>query len=566
MAEPRQTSPILPAQDLDSEAFWAGCREGRLSLPSCETCGSVAFPPRRWCGRCACVTRGVWNAEAPTGRVVSFTVTPGGFRPGLADAYTLAIVQLDDAPEVRLTLRVVGAGERSAVAIGINDRVVVAFEHHEEWSVPVAQPLCGGDPDQSVPSGLVPPVRGAPGRNVPMVNVAGPRPEDQVVIAGVGRSEVGRRLFRSDLDLTLDAARRAVADAGITLADIDGVATYPGAGVGPPGYSGPHTHDVLGALGISPRWHRAGAEGAGQLQPLFDAVLAVAAGLCRHALVYRTSTESTAAALMKEGRIGPPAMGPAAGFAQWLVPFDAVTPAHWLAPYQQRHMFEFGTTRAQVGVVSVVAREHAAVHPHGILTTSLTLDDHADARMISSPIGLLDCDIPVDGAIAIVVSRTDVADTLRPGAAVAIEAMGAAVGHPPSWHQWPDLTTMAAHGAASSMWSRTTIQPADVDVAQLYDGFAFLALYWLEALGFCGLGEAGAFVGDGQALRVGGALPLNTAGGQLSGGRLHGWGLLEEAIHQVRGTAIGVQVPRADVAVASTGGGPIAGCVLLRRR
>ena len=537
---------------------------------------------------------GVWEAHAPTGRVVSFTVTPGGFRPGLAHTYTLAVVQLDEAPDVRLTLRIVGSsadpGEPAPVGdrdlageVEIDDRVAVAFEHHDGWSVPVARLVTAvagkaslrvaaqsdatPAPGSAVAQpGVLRPGQAVPMVNVPMVNVAGRRPEDEVVIAGVGRSEVGRRLLRSDLDLTLEAAQRAVADAGLTLADIDGLATYPGAGMGPPGYSGPHTHDVAGALGIAPRWHRAGAEGSGQLQPLFDGVLAVAAGLCRHALVYRTGTESTAAALMKEGRIAAPAFGPASGFTQWLVPFDAVTPAHWLAPYQHRHMHDFGTTRAQVGAVSVVAREHASVHPNGILTSPITPHDHAEARMISSPIGLLDCDIPVDGAIAVVVSRADAADTLRPGAAVAIEAMGTAVGHAPSWHQWPDLTTMAAHGAASSMWSRTDLQPADVDVAQLYDGFAFLALYWLEALGFCGHGEAGGFVGDGSAVRLDGSLPLNTSGGQLSGGRLHGWGLLEEAIHQVRGTAMGVQVAGANVAVASAGGGPIAGCVLLRSR
>ena len=122
---------------------------------------------------------------------------------------------------------------------------------------------------------------------------------------------------------------------------------------------------------------------------------------------------------------------------------------------------------------------------------------------------------------------------------------------------------MAATGAAKHLWSRTSLRPADVDAVQLYDGFSVLALVWLEALGFCKPGEGGAFVEGGSRIGLGGELPLNTSGGQLSAGRLHGYGLVHESVLQLRGQAGDRQVAGAQVVAVSNGGGPIAGTMLL---
>jgi acetyl-CoA acetyltransferase len=151
-----------------------------------------------------------------------------------------------------------------------------------------------------------------------------------------------------------------------------------------------------------------------------------------------------------------------------------------------------------------------------------------------------------------------------------VNAVGTALRGRASWDQFDDPTSMAARDAAASMWERTDLKPADVDVAQLYDGFSILAMVWLEALGFCGRGESGAFVADGTAIGRQGVLPLNTAGGQLSGGRLHGFGLIHEACIQLRGEGGERQVIRRgnawpEVAAVSNGGGPIAGTLLLTR-
>ena len=128
------------------------------------------------------------------------------------------------------------------------------------------------------------------------------------------------------------------------------------------------------------------------------------------------------------------------------------------------------------------------------------------------------------------------------------------------------MTTMSARDAAAHMWSRTDLGPADVDVAELYDGFSFVALAWLEALGFCGHGEGGAFIEGGDRIALDGEVPLNTHGGQLSAGRLHGYGFVHEAMVQLRGEGGARQVQgRPEVAVVANGGGPVAGAMLLTR-
>jgi acetyl-CoA acetyltransferase len=190
------------------------------------------------------------------------------------------------------------------------------------------------------------------------------------------------------------------------------------------------------------------------------------------------------------------------------------------------------------------------------------MDDYLSARMISDPFGLLDCDVPVDGSVAFVVSTAAAApDCDHP---IRVEACGGSMGEG-GWDQRADYPKMASAEAAAEMWSRTELKPQDVHVAELYDGFTFLTLAWLEALGFCDDGEAGPFVEGATRIALDGALPLNTYGGQLSAGRMHGNWVLHEACVQLRGEAAQRQVAKRDVAVVSNGGGPIAGCMLLTR-
>ena len=379
--------------------------------------------------------------------------------------------------------------------------------------------------------------------------------ERRAIISGAAQSDIGRRLHRSGLDLTVEAALRAIDDAGLTVADIDGISTYPGSGGPFGGASGAELHE---ALRFSLDWRDGGLETSGQLGAVHKAALAVAAGLARHVLVFRTVVEGSGGPM----RAGGGGMGGMPPSMQYLIPYGVTSAANWIACYARRHMHEYGTTREQLGAIAINARANAASNPSAVYTEPMTMDDYLSVRWVSEPFCLYDCDVPCDGSTAVVVSHRDYApDT--PHGAVHINAMGTAIRGRPSWDQFDDLTTMAMRDSAASLWERTELTPADVDTAQLYDGFSWLSMAWLEAFGFCGKGEGGPFVEEGH-IRPDGSLPLNTWGGQLSGGRLHGFGFLHEGIMQLRGTA-NIQVPDCEVAAIGAGGGPESGALLLTR-
>jgi len=393
--------------------------------------------------------------------------------------------------------------------------------------------------------------------------------ERRACISGIGQSEVGRRLGRDPLGLTLDACLAAIEDAGLTRDRIDGLATYPGALGGAPGFSGAGITEVHDALRLRLDWYGGGIEQPGQLGSVVNACMAVACGLATHVLCFRSVWEATA-----QGREGRAGIGVesgsgtgfrASGALEYTLPFRAYSAANWIALVAQRHFHEFGTTREQMAWIALSARRNAARNPRAIYREPMTLDDYLAARMISTPFCLYDCDVPVDGATAVIVSRREAARDLR-RKPIGIEAVGTALRGRPSWDQFDDLTTMALRDAAAMLWERTDLRPRDVDVAELYDGFSFIAMAWLEALGFCAKGESGPFVEGGERIGLGGEVPLNTNGGQLSGGRLHGYGFLHEACVQLWGEGGERQVPGSpEVAVAAAGGGPLGGCLLLTR-
>jgi acetyl-CoA acetyltransferase len=381
------------------------------------------------------------------------------------------------------------------------------------------------------------------------------------VVRGIGQSAVGRRLGRSGLDLTVDAALDAIADAGLEPADIDGIATYPGGGfAAQPGFAGPGAVEVQEAMRLSVDWYSGGGEGPGQLQCIVNACMAVATGLATNVLVYRTVTEATEQVGGRGAAVSNPVVG---GPLEWLMPFGSISAVHWLGMVANRYATQYGLTREQLAQVPLNARRNAALNPKAIYRDPMTLEDYLGARMISSPLCLFDCDVPADGSTAFVVSHVDSAADAR-HRPLHVNAVGTALRGRPSWDQWESPGRTAMHDAGRNLWERTELTTADVDVAQLYDGFSILTVLWLEAMGFCGEGEAGEFLADGKQIALDGPLPLNTAGGQLSAGRLHGLGLVHEACLQLRGQAGERQVPgRHEVAAIGNGGGPIGGALLL---
>jgi acetyl-CoA acetyltransferase len=387
--------------------------------------------------------------------------------------------------------------------------------------------------------------------------------EDKVALTGVGSSTIGRRLMVDPLSLTVTACLRAVADAGLDLADIDGLATYPGGLVG--GMSEGGVTAVEEALRIRPTWISGGAEVPGPSGSVVSAMLAVAAGLCRHVLCFRTVWESSHTALARRTKSAG-GVGRASGMFEWRAPFGAMSAANWIGVNASHYFWRYGGDRAStLAPIALTARANASRNPAAIYRDPLTLDEYLSARMISSPFGLYDCDVPCDGAIAVIVSSIDTAVD-RPKPPVLVEAVGTQVLDRISWDQDTLTHEPQVFGPAAHLWTRTSLRPDDVDVAELYDGFTFNAVSWLEALGFCGLGEAADFLDGGTTIALDGKLPLNTHGGQLSAGRTHGFGFLAEAIAQLRGEAAERQVADAQVAVVTTGGGTPGGALLLRRR
>jgi acetyl-CoA acetyltransferase len=386
--------------------------------------------------------------------------------------------------------------------------------------------------------------------------------EGKAVITGAGKSQVGRRLGRTGLDLTVEACLRAIEDAGLSVDDIDGVASYPGGGVPQPGFSGASTHELQNALGIRATWYMSGAETAGQIGPVIEACMAVALGLANHVVVFRSVWESTAQASGNRASVLSGG-GKAAGHLEYFGPFGAVSPSSWLAMPAQRYMHDFGLTREHLGAIAINARAHAGRNADAVYRDPLTMEEYLGSRMISEPFCLYDCDVPCDGATAVIVSRSDATSGLA-HPALTVESVGTGMLERATWDQRRDLTTMAAHDAAATMWQRTTLTAKDVDHAELYDGFSYLTVTWLDALGFFPHGEAGQFIGAGERFGLDGSLPLNTSGGQLSGGRLHGLGFLHEACVQLWGEGGDRQATNSpEVAVVAVGGGPVAGSLLL---
>lgn len=387
----------------------------------------------------------------------------------------------------------------------------------------------------------------------------------KALISGIGITDIGRRTATAALDLTERAAREAIADAGLEVDAIDGIATM---GETP-------VEDACARLGIDPAYRGGGYDRGGLLTHVMAAAEAVEAGVARHVLIYRTVKMMDGSLLSNSGEAKGVAVPPRqsleearlpsmmADFPQ-LLAYHGFAATNWLGMHCQRHMHLYGTTREQLGWLAINSRRNAALNPRAIFQEPITMDDYLAAPMISTPFGRLDCDVPIDGSAAFVVSHPDHLGEAKEHA-LAIEAFGGSTG-PGAWTMRPDYPAMASVDAAAEMWSKTKLGPADVDMAQLYDGFTFLTFAWLEALGLCAKGGAGPFVEGAQRIAIDGELPLNTYGGQLSAGRLHGYWGLHEACLQMRRNA-GTRQVRKDlnVAVVSNGGGPIAGCLLLTR-
>ncbi|KLO28862.1 diterpenoid dioxygenase [Mycolicibacter heraklionensis] len=376
-------------------------------------------------------------------------------------------------------------------------------------------------------------------------------------ITGIGQSVVGRKLTRRPLLLTVDAVKEALDNAGLTIDQIDGVSTYPGRMGGYLGFSPVGAEELVEALRIKATWFAGGLELTSQLGAVVAAVGAVKAGQARHVICFRTVYEAAALDRPDEWPADRPER--VDGWPSWFTPFHSYSAANSFAQYATRHFKKYGMTREQLAQISLTDRKHGALNPRALVRDPLTMDEYLSAPMISSPLCLFDCDRYTDASTVLIVSAGSAIDevTCTP---IRIAAMAACYDIP----SWDQTDWYAAYQAGPQLWKNTDYTPADVDTAQLYDGFSFITCQWLEALGFCEIGGAGEFLDGGHNIALDGVLPLNTGGGQIGAGRLHGFGFPHEAVVQLRGQGGERQIqgdPR--VAVCSSGGGPYATAMLL---
>jgi acetyl-CoA acetyltransferase len=369
-----------------------------------------------------------------------------------------------------------------------------------------------------------------------------------VIIAGAAETdEIGRLPGKSTLGLHLEAARNAVADAGLTMKDIDGIATV----------SAPGPVQVAHALGIYPDWiDGTGVGGTSFLLHVRHAAAAIRAGYAKTVLI--THGESG------RSRVGasPWRMDLASPPGQFEIPYGTLGPTTMFTIPLLRYMKDYGLTHEQLAYVAVAQRQWAAKNPRAMFRDLITVQDVLDSRMVAYPFHLLECCLVTDGGGALVVTSADrAADFPKPP--VHVLGTGEA-SESPMISQMIDFTeSRMFRQAGRTAFAEAGVTVADVDHLMIYDAFAHVPIYGLEALGFVGKGEAGPFIADGNT-GPGGALPLNTNGGGLSYTHtgMYGMFAIQEGVRQLRGEAA-AQLDGPDVSVILGNGGMFSSCGVL---
>jgi len=357
----------------------------------------------------------------------------------------------------------------------------------------------------------------------------------RAAIVGIGQTEFSKNSGRSELRLACEAVMAALADAGLAPREVDGLATFT--------MDNNPEIEVARAIGAGPlrffsRIHYGGGAACGVIM---QAALAVASGAAEVVVCYRAMNERS----MQRFGIGATPLSKVAttetAHFGWYIPFGLMTPASWVAMQAQRYLHDYGATTEDFGRVSVACRKHAATNPNAwFYRRPITLEEHQASRWIVRPLRLFDCCQESDGAVAVIVTRAERARDLRqPPAVIRAAAQGASVDQQMMTSYYRDaigdLPEMSF--VAQQLYAQSGVGPRDFQTAVIYDHFTPFVLAQLESFGFCKPGEAKDFVKGGN-IELGGALPVNTHGGQLGEAYIHGMNGIAEGVRQVRGSAV----------------------------
>lgn len=384
---------------------------------------------------------------------------------------------------------------------------------------------------------------------------------DRCAIVGIGATDYSRNSGRSDLTLAAQAALAALADAGLEPADIDGIVRCDMDTVRP--------NDLADTLGIPNLTYFAevGPGGVAPCAMVGQAVGAILSGQATTVLVFRElngrSGRRYGLSSAADSRIG--GVG---SYDEFFAPYGLLTPGQIFALMARRHMIEYGTRAEDLGQIALTCRARANANPAAQMhARTLSMDDYLSARMISTPLRLFDFCLETDGACAVIVtSAARARDGRKPPVLIRAVAQGS-VPNPQPGIQFPvlmreSITELPARSVARTLYRRAGLGPDDIDVAQIYDCFTITVLLQLEDWGFCKKGEGGPFVADG-GIDLGGHIPINTGGGHLSEGYIHGMNHILEGVRQIRGESTS-QVPGAEVCLVTSTPLPPGSALILR--
>ncbi len=344
-------------------------------------------------------------------------------------------------------------------------------------------------------------------------------------IVGVGETDYMRGSECSTRMLGTRAVKAAMADAGVTSADIDGMLSYSN-------NDSTFSTSIAGDLGIRLNFHMDVYGGGSSIEALVGIAMGVIeAGMCHSVVIYRAMNGYSQVRIGGSGRSGGGFMN---GDSLYTRAYGHSSAAHMFAPTFMRHMYEYGTTPEQVAMVKVIHSEHATNNPKAYYRQRLNVDDVIGSRMICKPVHLLDCCVETDNGTAIIVTSTERARDLKQTPTVVQSVVGRCCKPRTDMHyQSGPISTVAGHYAKEILWPNAGVGPAEIDVTGAYDAFTFTTMLQLEDYGFCKKGEGGEYVSSG-IMRLGGARPNNTSGGQLCEGYTHGINLVIENVRQLR--------------------------------